>query len=89
MDAITEPGFDPSEQAVIDLPTDVFSCAGDCVSPDAPTATRTISASELSIQLPPQSEGILTVRNAYDEGWRAIATVDPRRLCRWTGSSKG
>ena len=89
MDAITEPGFDPSEQVVIDLPTDVFTCVGDCVSPDAPTTTRTISASELSIQLPPQSEGVLTVRNAYDEGWRATADGRPAQTMPVDGFLQG
>ncbi len=89
MEAITEPGFDPSEQVVIDLPTDVFTCVGDCVSPDAPTITRTLFASELSIQLPPQSEGVLTVRYAYDEGWRATADGRPAQTMPVDGFLQG
>ena len=70
MSAITTGGFDPSEQAVIELPSDVFACVGDC-SPPADASTRTISGSELVIQIPATDGGILTIRNAYDAGWRA------------------
>jgi hypothetical protein len=76
MDAIMEDGFDPSKHVVIELPSDVFSCIGDCLPSRAASAT-TISDSELSIRVPPSSEGILTIRNAYDAGWRA--TADGRR----------
>lgn len=70
MGAITLGGFDPSEQAVIELPSDVFACVGDC-SPPADASTRMISGSELVIRFPATDGGILTVRNAYDAGWRA------------------
>jgi hypothetical protein len=70
MDAITTIGFDPSEQTVIELPYDGFTCAGDCPAPVA-ASTRAISGSELVIRLPASDGGILTVRNAYDPGWRA------------------
>ena len=89
MDAITEPGFDPSERVVMNLPTDVFTCVGRCVSPDAPTTTRTTSASELTIQLPPQSAGVLTVRNAYDTGWRATADGLPAETLPVDGFLQG
>ncbi len=74
MDAITTSGFDPSEEAVIELPSDVFSCLGDC-PPTAPATTTAISGSELVIQVPSDG-GVLTIRNAYEAGWRA--TVDGR-----------
>jgi hypothetical protein len=70
LDAITTDGFDPSETTVIELPSDVSTCVGEC-PPPAAASVRTISASELLIGLPASDGGILTVRNAYDRGWRA------------------
>jgi hypothetical protein len=70
MDAVTADGFDPSTQVVIEHRPDLSTCIGDCALPAA-ASTTTLSGSELSIRLPPSSEGILTVRNAYDPGWRA------------------
>ena len=75
MDAITASGFDPSEEAVIEPSSDVFTCVGEC-PPAAPAATTVISGSELVIQVPESGGGILTIRNAYEAGWRA--TVDGR-----------
>ena len=74
MDAITASGFDPSQKAVIE-PSDVFTCVGDC-PPAAPGITTAISGSEFVIQVPESAGGILTIRNAYDAGWRA--TVEGR-----------
>jgi hypothetical protein len=70
MHAITSEGFDPFEQPVVERPSDVFTCVGDC-PPAAAAPTRTISETELSIRLPESAAGILTVRNTYDAGWRA------------------
>jgi hypothetical protein len=74
MDAITTSGFDPSEASVIELPSDVSTCVGDC-PPTAPATTTAISGSELVIRVP-SGGGVLTIRNAYEAGWRA--TVDGR-----------
>jgi hypothetical protein len=76
MDAITEPGFDPSEQVVIEPYLEISTCAGDCVAPAA-APTTSVSGSVVTIRLSPASEGILTVRNAYDPGWRATADGRP------------
>jgi hypothetical protein len=76
MDAITTADFDPSEETVIELPSDVFACVGDC-APPAVASTRAISGSELVIRLPASDGGILTVRNAYDAGWRAEVDGSP------------
>jgi hypothetical protein len=75
MDEITTSGFDPSEVAVITPSSDVFTCVGEC-SPPAPATTTVVSASELVIQVPESAGGILTIRNAYEAGWRA--TVNGR-----------
>jgi hypothetical protein len=69
MDAVTTGGFDPLREAIIEQ-ANVFTCVGDCQAPVAATATW-ISDTELRIELPPFDGGILTVRNAYDPGWRA------------------
>jgi hypothetical protein len=88
MGAVTAGGFDPSEQAVIELPTDVFACVGDC-SPPADASTRTISGSELVIQVPATDGGILTIRNAYDAGWRAEIDGRPARTLPVDGFLQG
>ncbi|HEX4942596.1 MAG TPA: hypothetical protein VFW51_08675, partial [Actinomycetota bacterium] len=55
--------------------TDVFTCVGGCPSP-ARAVTTAISGSELVIRVPESEGGILTIRNAYEAGWRAA--VDGR-----------
>ncbi|HET6790004.1 MAG TPA: hypothetical protein VFI35_00275, partial [Actinomycetota bacterium] len=75
MDEVTTSGFDPAEEAVIESSTDVFTCVGGCPSP-ARAVTTAISASELVIRVRGSEGGILTVRNAYEAGWRAV--VDGR-----------
>ncbi|HEX5937113.1 MAG TPA: hypothetical protein VFZ75_05410 [Actinomycetota bacterium] len=69
LEAVTTDGFDPAERAVIEQP-DVSTCAGDC-RPAATATVTSVSDAELRIELPPDAPGILTVRNAYDPGWRA------------------
>ena len=69
MDTVTTGGFDPLEEAVIER-ANVFTCVGDCRPPAAASATW-ISDTELRVELPPFDGGFLTVRNAYDPGWRA------------------
>ena len=92
MDAITTADFDPSEQTVIELPSDVsadvFTCVSGC-SPPAAASTQTISASELVIRLPASDGGILTVRNAYDTGWRAEIDGIPARTLPVDGFLQG
>jgi hypothetical protein len=88
MDAITTDGFDPSEQTVIELPYDGFTCAGDCPAAAA-ASTRAISGSELVIRLPASDGGILTVRNAYDTGWRAEIDGLPARTLPVDGFLQG
>jgi hypothetical protein len=75
MDEVTTSGFDPAEHAVLEPSTDVFTCVGECL-PWAPAVTTTISGSELVIRVPESGGGILTIRNAYEAGWRAV--VDGR-----------
>jgi hypothetical protein len=72
MDKVTSSGFDPSEQAVLELSTEVSTCVGEC-PPSVPAVTTPISGSELVIQIPESGGGILTIRNAYEAGWRAAA----------------
>ena len=74
MDEVTTSGFDPSEQAVLETTADVFTCVG--CTPTVPAVTTAISGSELTIQIPESGGGILTIRNAYEAGWRAV--VDGR-----------
>jgi hypothetical protein len=75
MDEVTTSGFDPADEAVLEPATDVFTCVGEC-PPAAPAVTTAISGSELVIQVQGSEGGILTIRNAYEAGWRAA--VDGR-----------
>jgi hypothetical protein len=75
MDEVTTSGFDPAEEVVIEPSMDVFACVGEC-PPTAPAVTTALSASELVIRVPESEGGILTTRNAYEAGWRAV--VDGR-----------
>ena len=74
MDEVTTSGFDPAEEAVIEPSTDVFTCVGDC--PHGTGGHDDDLRSELVIRVPESEGGILTIRNAYEAGWRA--TVDGR-----------
>jgi hypothetical protein len=70
----TAPGFDPwktaiAERAVnVTSPADVRALEGQIVSP---------SPTELRVRFDPPTAGLLTIRNAYEAGWRA--TADGRR----------
>jgi hypothetical protein len=90
MDAITTSGFDPAEETVIELPSgaDIFTCVGEC-SPGAAATTEVRSGSELVIGLPAMDGGILTVRNAYDAGWRAEVDGHPARTVPVDGFLQG
>jgi hypothetical protein len=92
MGTITADGFDPSEETVAELPSDVsadvFACIGDCPLP-AVASTETISGSELVIRPPASDGGILTVRNAYDAGWRAEIDGLPARTLPVDGFLQG
>lgn len=70
---VTAPGFDPSERAIVEGPVDVSAAPRMRPLSDS-TVER--SSTELRIRLDPPTAGLLTIRNAYDRGWRA--TVDGR-----------
>jgi hypothetical protein len=87
LDAVTTGGFDPLKDAVVELP-DVFTCIGECQTPVAAGSTR-VSDTELRIELPPWDGGILTVRNAYDPGWRAEVDGRPAQTLPVDGFLQG
>jgi hypothetical protein len=87
MDAVTTSGFDPFDEAVIERPN-VFTCVGECQTPVAATA-RSISDTELWIEIPPWDGGILTIRDAYDTGWRAAIDGRPAETLPVDGFLEG
>jgi len=70
LELVTDPGFDPSKSAIVERAVNVTSPAemraveGKIVS-SSPT--------EIRIRLSPPTAGLLTIRNAYEAGWRATA----------------
>jgi hypothetical protein len=66
----TAPGFDPSKTPVLEravnvpLPAEVRTVDGQIVL---------ASPTEIRIRLDPPAAGLLTIRNAYEAGWRATA----------------
>ena len=73
LELATAPGFDPSSVTIVERSIGVTPPF------DRPVVTkiRTHSPTEIRIHLDPPGNGVLTVRNAYEAGWRA--TADGRR----------
>jgi hypothetical protein len=68
LEAATAPGFDPAETAVVEDP-DLVAASGGSSSFDAEVVED--SATELRLRLGPSDGGVLTIRRAFDPGWRA------------------
>ena len=65
---VTTPGFDPAQVTIVEDP-DVFGTPGDAHRWDARIVGR--SPTEFRIRLEPTNGGVLTIRSAFDPGWRA------------------
>ena len=70
LDLITAPGFDPSTVTIVERTIGVTP----------PIDQRPVAASveahsptEIRIRMDPPGGGVLTIRNAYEAGWRAVA----------------
>jgi len=75
---VTTPGFDPARIAVVE-DSDVFGAVSGAQSWEARIVGR--SPTELRIRLEPANRGVLTIRSAFDPGWRAeIDGHDARTL---------
>jgi hypothetical protein len=74
MELITAPGFDPSTVTIVERSIGVLPPTD--LRPTAHTVGSR-SPTELRIRLDPSVGGVLTIRNAYEAGWRA--TADGRR----------
>jgi hypothetical protein len=68
LEAVTTPGFDPARTAVVE-DVDVFGAVRDVEDWDAQIVGR--SPTQIRIRLGPANGGVLTIRSAYDIGWRA------------------
>lgn len=70
LDLVTAPGFDPTTVTIAERsigatpPVDLRPVA---------TTVEAISPTELRIRMDPPGGGVLTLRNAYEAGWRATA----------------
>ena len=70
LDLVTAPGFDPSTVTIAERSIGATPLA------DLQPAAATVEArspTEISIRMDPSVGGVLTVRNAYEAGWRATA----------------
>jgi hypothetical protein len=84
---VTAPGFDPARQAVIEGSSSAADPVGD---PSFATATvEEASLTRLRLRIEPPAGGILTVRNAYDPGWRATVDGSPARTLPVDGFLEG
>jgi hypothetical protein len=68
LEAVTTPGFDPARTVVVE-DADVSGAVGEAKEWGARIVGR--SPTEIRILLEPSSGGVLTVRSAFDPGWRA------------------
>ncbi|MGH2681354.1 MAG: hypothetical protein ACRDG8_12915 [Actinomycetota bacterium] len=82
---VTAAGFDPAESVVVEDP-DVVTATG---SSPFDAAVVEASPTELSLRLGPSSGGVLTVRNAFDPGWRAEVNGRPARTIPVDGFLQG
>jgi hypothetical protein len=89
MARMTTEGFDPTEVTVVDRPVDVSACDPACFPPAEGTTRAASSPSELTIDLPASSAGILTIRNAYEAGWRAVVDGRPAKTLPVDGFLQG
>jgi hypothetical protein len=84
---VTAPGFDPARQTVIERPTSPADPIGE---PTFATATvEEASLTRIHLRIEPPSGGILTIRNAYDPGWRATVDGRPARTAPVDGFLQG
>jgi hypothetical protein len=71
---VTTPGFDPAEVTIVERPVPVTAIA-DVRAVDG--SIRRSSPTELRVRLEPAAAGVLTIRVAFDPGWRAVADGRP------------
>lgn len=75
----TAPGFDPSTVTIVERSIGVWPLDDDRPLDIQPTVgvVESFSPTELRIHLDRPAAGVLTVRNAYEAGWRATADGRP------------
>jgi hypothetical protein len=86
VEAVTEPGFDPARVAVIDGPAGRVE---EVTAPPSIAEVASTSPTRLRLRLPAGARGVLTVRNAFDPGWRATADGRPARTLPVDGFLQG
>jgi hypothetical protein len=69
LERATAPGFDPSAMTIVERSIGVTPPVGRPVA----ATVQARSPTEIRIRLDPPGSGVLTVRNAYEAGWRATA----------------
>jgi hypothetical protein len=78
LEMVTTPGFDPAQVTVVE-DSDVFGAVSEAQRWDARIVGR--SPTVLRIRLEPTNGGVLTIRSAFDPGWRAkVDGQDARTL---------
>jgi hypothetical protein len=82
----TTPRFDPAETAIVE-DLDAFGAVGEGERWDARLVES--SPAELRFEMEPSDGGILTIRNAFDPGWRAEVDGRPARTIPVDGFLQG
>jgi hypothetical protein len=85
--AVVTPGFDPARTVVIEDPGPSAGMPG-----ERSFATATVQGTSLTrlvLRIDPAAGGMLTVRNAYDPGWRATVDGRPARTLPVDGFLQG
>jgi hypothetical protein len=86
METVTSPGFDPARTVIVEGPG-VLGSVGDAGVWNARIVGR--SPTEIRIQLEPANGGVLTIRSAFDAGWRAQVDGDEARTLPVDGFLQG
>jgi hypothetical protein len=71
---VTAPGFDPSRVTVVEPPVVATSMPS---ARPAEVSIERVSPIEVRIHVEPDAAGVLTIRDAFDPGWRATADGRP------------
>jgi hypothetical protein len=86
LEMATEPGFDPAESAIVE-DAETAGALGAAAAFEAEMLER--SPTRLRFRLTPSDGGVLTIRNAFDPGWRAAVNGKPARAIPVDGFLQG
>ncbi len=74
LDAVLEPGFDPSQTAVLERDPAIVATPG---APPGSATYREVTPEDVRITADAAAPSIVVIRNSYDPGWSATVDGDP------------